>query len=74
MKIEETIEGMKYLKRNFSGYTPNAEMFDEAIKALILKKRILERMSYFYYKDNPTEAEKVEYYALVRLLEAENDK
>ena len=74
MKIEETIEGMKYLKRNFSGYKPNEEMFDEAVKALILKKKILERKSYLYYKDNPTEAEKAEYYALVRLLEKQNDE
>jgi len=45
---------------------------DMAVEALNLKNRILERKSYLYYKDNPTEAEKAEYYALVRLLEAEN--
>ena len=69
MKIEETIEGMKYLKRNFSGYKPNEKMFDEAIKALILKDQILERKSYLYYKDDPTEAETAEYYVLEKLLE-----
>lgn len=69
MKIEETIEGMKYLKRNFSGYKPNEDMFDEAIKALYLKEKLLNRKSYLYYKENPTEEETVEYYALYRLLQ-----
>lgn len=51
-----------------------ADAFDMAVEALSLKERILERKSYLYYKDNPTEAEKAEYYALERLLEAQNDE
>ena len=69
MKIEETIEGMKYLKRNFSGYKPNEEMFDEAIEALVLKEKLLNRKSYLYYKENPTVEEWVEYHVLDRLLQ-----
>ncbi len=51
------------------GYEKMSSACDMAIEALILKERILERKSYLYYKDDPTEAEKAEYYALERILE-----
>ena len=34
MTREEAIKGLKVLRRDFSGYKPNEEMFDMAIKAL----------------------------------------
>lgn len=34
MTREEAIKGLKVLHRDFSGYKPNEEMFDMAIKAL----------------------------------------
>lgn len=34
MSREEAINGLKVLRREFSGYKPNEEMFDIAIKAL----------------------------------------
>ena len=34
MTKEEAIKGLKVLRRDFSGYKPNEEMFDMAIKAL----------------------------------------
>lgn len=33
-KLEEAIKGMKVLRKDFSGYKPNEEMFDMAIEAL----------------------------------------
>ena len=55
------------------GYEKMSSACDMAVEALNLKNRILERKSYLCYKDDPTEAEKAEYYALERLLEAENE-
>ena len=83
MKIEEAIQilnlydlGNMFLDidGNPIGYEKMSIACDMAVEALRLKDRILERKSYLYYKDNPTEAEKVEYYALERLLEAQNDE
>lgn len=34
MTREEAIKGLKVLRKDFSGYKPNEEMFDMAIKAL----------------------------------------
>lgn len=34
MTREEAIKGLKVLRRDFSGYKPNEEMFDMAIEAL----------------------------------------
>lgn len=34
MTNEETIKGLKVLAKDFSGYKPNEEMFNKAIKAL----------------------------------------
>lgn len=34
MTIEEVIKGLKVLRKEFSGYKPNEEMFDMAIEAL----------------------------------------
>lgn len=34
MTYEEAIKGLKVLRRDFSGYKPNEEMFDMAIKAI----------------------------------------
>ena len=34
MTREEAIKGLKVLRRDFSGYKPNEEMFDMAIKEL----------------------------------------
>ena len=51
------------------GYEKMSSACDMAVDALRLKDRILKRKSYLCYKDNPTEAEKAEYYALERILE-----
>lgn len=34
MKDEEVIRGLKVLRKDFSGYKPNEEMFDAAIEAV----------------------------------------
>ena len=34
MTREEAIKGLRVLRKDFSGYKPNEEMFDMAIKAL----------------------------------------
>ena len=34
MTREEAIKGLKYLRKEFSGYKPNEDMFDMAIEAL----------------------------------------
>lgn len=34
MTIEETLKGLRALRRDFSGYKPNEEMFDVAINIL----------------------------------------
>ena len=75
MTIEKALEELDTLIIPRDGEQDRlADAFDMAVEALSLKERILERKSYLYYKDNPTEAEKAEYYALERLLEAQNDE
>ena len=75
MTIEKALEELDTLIIPRDGEQDRlADAFDMAVEALSLKERILERKSYLYYKDNPTEAEKAEYYALERLLEVQNDE
>lgn len=39
MTREEAIKGLKVLRKDFSGYKPNEEMFDMAIEALEAQNR-----------------------------------
>jgi len=39
MTREEAIKGLKVLRKDFSGYKPNEEMFDMAIEALKAQDR-----------------------------------
>ena len=45
MTREEVIKGLKVLRRDFSGYKPNEEMFDIAIKVLEQESRVIPQES-----------------------------
>lgn len=80
MKIEEAIKLLDDIT-SYCDFTdeygdmidsePYYEALDLAIKALDLKAKVLERKTELYYKEGVTEAEKSEYYALIKLLGVE---